>query len=145
MKGAVLELGGKDPAIVCPDAELANAVAGIAWGGFANAGQTCSGIERVYVHEDVAEQFIEGLRAAAERLRLGDPTSSEVEVGPMISAEQAEKVSELVEDAISNGARAALRRPGRGPGLPRLLHRPDGPRRGRPTRCGSCARRSSAR
>ena len=118
MKGAVLELGGKDPAIVCPDAEPANAIAGIAWGGFANAGQTCSGIERVYVHEDVAEQFTDGLRAAAERLRLGDPTSPEVEVGPMISAEQAEKVEELVEDAISNGARRLCGGPVEVPGSP---------------------------
>ena len=118
MKGAVLELGGKDPAIVCPDAELANAVAGVAWGGFANAGQTCSGIERVYVHEDVADPFTEGLRAAAERLRLGDPTSPEVEVGPMISAEQAEKVEELVEDAISNGARRLCGGPVEVPGSP---------------------------
>ncbi|MGN6664594.1 MAG: aldehyde dehydrogenase family protein, partial [Solirubrobacterales bacterium] len=49
LKGSVLELGGKDPQIVCPDADLANAVSGAVWGGFANAGQTCSGIERVYV------------------------------------------------------------------------------------------------
>jgi acyl-CoA reductase-like NAD-dependent aldehyde dehydrogenase len=105
MKGAVLELGGKDPAIVCADAELANAVAGIAWGGFANAGQTCSGIERVYVHEAVTEPFTDRLRAAAERLRVGDPAGSDVEIGPMISAEQAEKVNELVDDAISSGAR----------------------------------------
>ena len=50
MKGSVLELGGKDPQIVCSDADIANAVSGAVWGGFANAGQTCSGIERVYVH-----------------------------------------------------------------------------------------------
>ncbi len=105
MKGAVLELGGKDPAIVCADAELANAVDGIVWGGFANAGQTCSGIERVYVVEDVAERFIEGVRVATERLAVGDPQSWDVEIGPMVSAEQAEIVSDLVDDAVSNGAR----------------------------------------
>src|SRR5918995_1592902 len=49
LKGSVLELGGKDPQIVCADADLANAVSGAVWGGFANAGQTCSGIERTYV------------------------------------------------------------------------------------------------
>src|SRR3954470_18338831 len=60
MKGCVLELGGKDPMIVCSDANLANAISGCLWGGFANAGQTCSGIERVYVMRDVADRFIEG-------------------------------------------------------------------------------------
>lgn len=104
MKGAVLELGGKDPAIVCADAELATAVGGIAWAGFANAGQTCSGIERVYVVEEVAEQFIAAITAAAERLRVGDPASWEVEVGPIVSADQHELVCELVDDAIANGA-----------------------------------------
>ena len=64
MKGSVLELGGKDPAIVCSDAHLGNAVSGITWGGFANAGQTCSGIERVYVMRDVAEPFTEALVAS---------------------------------------------------------------------------------
>src|SRR6185503_18416828 len=56
MKGSVLELGGKDAMIVCDDANLANAISGCLWGGFANAGQTCSGIERVYVVKDVAER-----------------------------------------------------------------------------------------
>ena len=104
MKGAVLELGGKDPAIVCADAELDNAIDGIAWAGFANAGQTCSGIERVYVVADVAERFTAGIRAAAERLVVGDPQSWEVEIGPMVSAEQAGIVNALVDDAIAAGA-----------------------------------------
>ncbi|MFN8149942.1 MAG: aldehyde dehydrogenase family protein [Solirubrobacterales bacterium] len=104
MKGSVLELGGKDPAIVCADAELQNAISGIAWAGFANAGQTCAGIERVYVVEEVAERFISGLVAETERLRVGDPSSWDVEVGPMVSEEQYEIVCDLVDDAISNGA-----------------------------------------
>ena len=105
MKGSVLELGGKDPQIVCADADLANAVSGAVWGGFANAGQTCSGIERVYVVEDVAERFIEGVVRETERLTVGDPTDWSTETGPMVSAEQAEIVTELVEDAVANGAK----------------------------------------
>ena len=104
MKGSVLELGGKDPAIVCSDAEITNAVGGVVWGGFANAGQTCSGIERVYVVEDVAARFIDGVRREAERLRVGDPQRWSTEIGPMVSTDQYELVEELVEDAISNGA-----------------------------------------
>ena len=67
MKGSVLELGGKDPMLVLSDANLPNAVSGALWGGFANAGQTCSGIERVYVMRDVAERFTEESGRRARR------------------------------------------------------------------------------
>src|SRR5687768_895792 len=104
MKGSVLELGGKDPMIVCADANLPNAISGCLWGGFANAGQTCSGIERVYVVEDVAERFVEGVVEGAERLRTGDPLEWDTEIGPMVSPEQLAQVRELVDDAVANGA-----------------------------------------
>ena len=136
MKGAVLELGGKDPAIVCPDAELANAISGIVWGGFANAGQTCSGIERVYVVEEVADEFVEGVRREAEALEVGDPQSWDVEVGPMVSADQHELVNELVDDAVSNGAKLLCGGPTEVPGSVA----PTSPRPSSPTsttRCGS--------
>src|ERR671911_2227153 len=105
MKGAVLELGGKDPQIVCPDADLANAVSGAVWGGFANAGQTCSGIERVYVHKDVADAFVEGVVRETERLTVGDPREWTTEIGPMVSDDQAAIVKELVDDAVKSGAK----------------------------------------
>jgi acyl-CoA reductase-like NAD-dependent aldehyde dehydrogenase len=105
MKGSVLELGGKDPQIICADADLANAVSGSVWGGFANAGQTCSGIERVYVHEDVADRYLDGVVRETERLTVGDPTEWTTETGPMVSEEQAELVTDLVDDAISKGAK----------------------------------------
>jgi acyl-CoA reductase-like NAD-dependent aldehyde dehydrogenase len=105
MKGSVLELGGKDPQIVCADADLANAVSGAVWGGFANAGQTCSGIERVYVHKDVADPFVEGVVRETERLTVGDPREWTTEIGPMVSDEQAVIVSELVDDAVKSGAK----------------------------------------
>jgi succinate-semialdehyde dehydrogenase/glutarate-semialdehyde dehydrogenase len=104
MKGSVLELGGKDPAIVCSDAHLGNAVSGVLWGGFANAGQTCSGIERVYVLRDVADRFVEGVVDGAKALTVGDPLRPGVEIGPMVSQEQFEIVRELVDDAVANGA-----------------------------------------
>ena len=103
-KGSVLELGGKDAMIVCADANLPNAVSGCLWGGFANAGQTCSGIERVYVVRDVAERFIEGVVAGARDLRVGDPAHWTTEIGPMVSREQFETVEELVDDAVAAGA-----------------------------------------
>jgi acyl-CoA reductase-like NAD-dependent aldehyde dehydrogenase len=104
LKGCVLELGGKDPMIVCADVNLDHAVPGALWGGFANAGQTCSGIERVYVLRDVAEPFIERVVRGAQRLRVGNPLEWETEIGPMTSEEQYETVLELVDDAVSSGA-----------------------------------------
>jgi len=104
LKGSVLELGGKDPMIVCADADLDNAISGAVWGGFANAGQTCSGIERVYVHRDVADRFVEGVRRETEKLRLGNPSEWETEIGPMTSEDQYGIVVDLVEDAVAAGA-----------------------------------------
>jgi acyl-CoA reductase-like NAD-dependent aldehyde dehydrogenase len=104
MKGSVLELGGKDAQIVLSDANLQNAIAGCLWGGFANAGQTCSGIERVYVMRDVADRFVEGVVEGARRLRVGDPMDWNTEIGPMVSEQQYETVRELVDDAVAAGA-----------------------------------------
>jgi acyl-CoA reductase-like NAD-dependent aldehyde dehydrogenase len=116
MKGSVLELGGKDPQIVCADADLEHAISGCVWGGFANAGQTCSGIERTYVVEDVADRFLDGVRRETERLTVGDPLDWETEIGPMVSAEQADLVSELVDDALASGADRLIGGPREVPG-----------------------------
>lgn len=104
LKGSVLELGGKDPMLVLGDAHLDHAIAAALWGGFANAGQTCSGIERVYVQREVSERFIAGVVRGAQALRVADPDSWDTEIGPMISREQRELVSELVDDAVASGA-----------------------------------------
>jgi succinate-semialdehyde dehydrogenase/glutarate-semialdehyde dehydrogenase len=104
LKGSILELGGKDPMIVLPDCNLEHAIAGALWGGFANAGQTCSGIERVYVMREVAEHFISGVVAGAQKLRVGDPIEWDTEIGPMVTREQYEIVRELVDDAVAAGA-----------------------------------------
>jgi acyl-CoA reductase-like NAD-dependent aldehyde dehydrogenase len=104
LKGSVLELGGKDPMVVLADANIEHAIAGALWGGFANAGQTCSGIERAYVLREVSERFIAGVVAGAKQLRVGDPLGWDTEIGPMVSREQFEIVRELVDDAVANGA-----------------------------------------
>jgi acyl-CoA reductase-like NAD-dependent aldehyde dehydrogenase len=118
LKGSVLELGGKDPMIVLEDANLRNAIAGCAWGSFANAGQTCSGIERVYVMRRAAEPFVDGVVAAARNLKLGDPVRAETEIGPMVSKEQYDLVVELVDDAVERGAKLHCGGPETVPGLP---------------------------
>jgi acyl-CoA reductase-like NAD-dependent aldehyde dehydrogenase len=104
LKGSVLELGGKDPMIVLPDAHLDHAIAGALWGGFANAGQTCAGIERIYVMREVADRFIHGVIDGARQLKVGDPLGWETAIGPMVSREQFDLVKELVDDAIAAGA-----------------------------------------
>ena len=104
LKGSVLELGGKDPMIVCADADLDNAISGALWGGFANAGQTCSGIERVYVMREVADRFVDGVARGAQQLRLGNPIEWETEIGPMTADSQHEIVRELIDDAVASGA-----------------------------------------
>src|SRR3954452_11658620 len=101
LKGSVLELGGKDAQIVCADANLEHAMSGCLWGSFANAGQTCAGIERVYVVREVAGRFIDGVVSGANGLTVGDPLSFDTEIGPMVSREQYELVKELVDDAVA--------------------------------------------
>ena len=145
LKGSVLELGGKDPQIVLPDANLPNAISGCLWGGFANAGQTCSGIERVYVMREVADRFVEGVVEGAQALTVGDPMDWDTEIGPMVSEDQYDLVRELVDDAVAAGATMHC-------GGPVELDRFPSGKFYAPTvltgvrpRCGSCARRSSGR
>src|SRR4051812_29494866 len=104
LKGSVLELGGKDAQIVLADAHLQHAIDGCLWGGFANAGQTCSGIERVYVMREVTDRFVAGVVEGARGLTVGDPADWNTEIGPMVSPEQFEIVRALVDDAVANGA-----------------------------------------
>jgi len=102
----VLELGGKDPAIVCRDADLARAAKGIVWGAFMNCGQTCASVERVYVEEPVAQAFIDLVVEETKRLKVGDPTKPGADVGPMAMERQRRIVEEHVKDALASGARA---------------------------------------
>ncbi len=101
----LLELGGKDPAIVCRDADLERAARGIVWGAFVNAGQTCASVERVYVERAVAEEFLARVVAETRLLRTGDPAVGEIEVGPMTLARQRGIVEAHVADAVARGAR----------------------------------------
>ena len=97
--------------IVLADANLDHAVAGALWGGFANAGQTCSGIERVYVLREVAERVHRrARRAAPRRLRVGDPMRWDTEIGPLVSREQFELVARARRRRGRGGRDAALRR-----------------------------------
>ena len=97
----LLELGGKDPAVVCRDADLDRAARGIVWGAFVNAGQTCASVERVYVEEAVAEAFVARVVEEAARLRVG---GADGDMGPMTLERQRDIVEEHVADAVARGA-----------------------------------------
>lgn len=103
-----LELGGKDPAYVRPDAKLAFAVENIADGVFFNSGQSCCAVERIYVHASIYDQFTEQFIAQAKRLVLGDPREQATTLGPLVRARAAEAVREKVAAAVRAGARAHL-------------------------------------
>lgn len=96
-----LELGGKDPAIVLADADLDQAADGLVWGAFANAGQICASVERVYAVEQVADALTERIVARTDALRLGP----DGDVGSVIDAGQRDLIAAHVADAVERGAR----------------------------------------
>jgi succinate-semialdehyde dehydrogenase/glutarate-semialdehyde dehydrogenase len=102
----VLELGGKDPMIVLEDADIENAARGAVWGAFANSGQACASVERCYVHESVADAFIERVVEQTKNLKQGLGSDSAVDVGAMTNARQLQIVEEHVDEAVRRGARA---------------------------------------
>ncbi|WP_374203650.1 aldehyde dehydrogenase family protein [Pseudonocardia sp. ICBG601] len=103
----LMECGGKDPLIVDADADLDAAADAAVWGGMSNAGQTCVGVERVYVVESVAGRFLEKVRAAASKLQVGTATN-EGDLGPMTMPSQTEIVRRHVTDALERGGRAIV-------------------------------------
>jgi len=103
-KKVVLELGGKDPAIVRADADLERSARGIAWSAMLNAGQTCASVERVYVDHAARDRFVDLLVRETAAIRVGDPFDDGTDVGPLASAAQLERVVALVDDARTAGA-----------------------------------------
>ena len=101
---AVLELGGKDPMIVDAGVDPAWAAEQAAVGCFANAGQICTSVERLYVHREVADAFVDELVARAKALRLGPGTDPGTEMGPLIDARQRDVVERHVREAVDAGA-----------------------------------------
>ncbi len=100
---ATLELGGKGPVIVFPDADLDRVARGIGYGIFGNAGQMCWAASRLLVHESLRPALVDRVRAAAEALKLGPGWEDGVEMGPLVSADQARHVLEYVTDARDAG------------------------------------------
>lgn len=103
--GIDLELGGKDPAYVRADANVDWAAENLVDGAFFNSGQSCCGIERIYVHKDIYPQFVEKFVTLTEAYVLGNPTAADVTLGPVASTRAAEFVRAQIAEACEQGAR----------------------------------------
>lgn len=106
--GVGLELGGKDPAYVRHDANLAHAVENLVDGAFFNSGQSCCGIERIYVHQDLYDDFVGGYAELVNEFVLGNPMEVQTNLGPVVKASAAEFVRGQTSEAIKQGAQALI-------------------------------------
>lgn len=106
--GAGLELGGKDPAYVRADADLNHAVENLVDGAFFNSGQSCCGIERIYVHKNLYASFIEQFVEKTKTYQLGNPSDPKTSLGPMVHTKAANFVRQEIEKAVSQGAKALI-------------------------------------
>ncbi|ESU33161.1 betaine-aldehyde dehydrogenase [Bacillus sp. 17376] len=104
LKRVTLELGGKSPSIVFEDADVDAAVAGSLFGIFYNTGQSCEARSRLYVHEDVYDEFMEKFVAKTKQLKLGNPFEKETHVGAVISQDQMDVIDGYVKSAVADGA-----------------------------------------
>ncbi len=104
-----LELGGNDPMLVCEDADVERAVSGAVWAGLQNCGQSCGGVERIYVHESVYQPFLDRLRARVESLKIGPDVDFSTDMGALTTERQLRTVRLHLEDALARGAEVAAR------------------------------------
>ena len=104
LKRLTLELGGKTPVVIFNDADLPTAIANAAIGVFMNSGQACVAGSRIYVQRGVYDQVVEGVAKMADALRLGGPQDGEVDIGPLISGKQRDRVMGIIEQGKRDGA-----------------------------------------
>lgn len=115
LKRVTLELGNNSGTIIEPDADLDKAVPRCVASAFANSGQICISLQRLYVHEQVAQEFIDRFVKATAALKVGNPLDKDCDVGPLISTSAAEKAESWIKEAVAEGARCLVggRREGR--------------------------------
>ncbi len=106
--GTGMELGGKDPAYVRADANLSHAIENLVDGSFYNSGQSCCGIERIYVDAPIYDAFVDGAVALTKQYRLGSPLDAETTLGPMVTARAARFVRTQIVEAVRGGAHALI-------------------------------------
>src|SRR5947207_15956571 len=98
-----MELGGKDPAYVRADANLQHAIENLVDGAFYNSGQSCCGIERIYVDAAVYDQFVEGAVELTKQYKLGNPLDPETTLGPLVTSRAANFVRAQIDEAVRDG------------------------------------------
>lgn len=103
-KPVILELGGNAACVVDRDADLDDAVSRIVFGAFYQSGQSCIGVQRIYVHQDVSDTFKQKLVSATRNLKMGDPKDPDTFIGPMISEGEAERLEKWISEATDAGA-----------------------------------------
>ncbi len=108
LKKVALELGGKNPQVVFPDADLESAADAITFGVYFNAGECCNSGSRIIVHEDIADTLVEKVVALSKKVAFGDPLNPETQVGAIISQAHQEKIAGYVKDALAAGASVKL-------------------------------------
>ena len=143
LKRVTLELGGKSPVIIFPDAALEPATEVAARGIFMNSGQVCAAGSRLFVHEKVFEQVVEGVVARARKLNLGPGTEASTEIGPVVSEVQRKRVMGYIESGRGDGAKVLVG--GTAPARAGYLRGTHGARPTPRATCAWCARKSSAR
>lgn len=108
LKKVTMELGSNSPLIVMPDADIEKVVAGTVSSGFSNAGQVCISAQRILTNKDVYTDYLDALAEAVKGLNTGDPLDETVKMGPMVRQQDAERVHEWIDEAVSQGARAIV-------------------------------------
>jgi succinate-semialdehyde dehydrogenase/glutarate-semialdehyde dehydrogenase len=108
VKKSLLELGGSDPFIVFPDADLQTCSINLVDGRLRNAGQACNSPKRVFVHKDIAEEYLKYLKYRLANVKMGDPTKLETEIGPIATEKGLDEVEQQVNQSIEKGARLEM-------------------------------------
>ncbi len=125
LKKVTLELGGKNPQVIFPDADLDSAADAVTFGVYFNAGECCNSGSRIIVHEEVADALVEKVVALSRKVAFGDPLDPATQVGAIISKAHQDKIDTLVRQAVDAGAKLALGgRPLSVPGLPGEFYQP---------------------
>ena len=107
---AGLELGGKDPAYVRKDCNIQHAIENLTDGSFFNSGQSCCGIERIYVDAEVYDEFVEGIKNVTEKYILDNPLNKHTNLGPVVKLSAAQRIRTQIKEAIDSGAQDIIRK-----------------------------------
>lgn len=108
LKKVALELGGKNPQVICPDADLEHAADAVTFGTYFNVGQCCNASSRIIVHENIAEDFVARVVALSRKVKFGDPLDPDTQVGAIVTAEHNIKIDSHVQAAMAEGAKLEL-------------------------------------